>query len=586
MYRRVDWRWAQNGEATVSHGWKPETGFLRYRWEGYNEALILYVLGLGSPTHPLPEKSYLAWTSTYRWKKLYGHEFLYGAPLFMHQLSHLWIDFRGIQDAFMRRQAIDYFENSRRATYVNQQYAIRNPKGFRDYGQHAWGITASNGPGPTTRRVRGVTRRFLGYVARGVPNGPDDGTLAPWAVVASLPFAPEIVLPTLEHCSKTYPNMENEYGLVCSFNPTFPSRGSGGSGWISKDHFALDQGPVILMIENYRSGLIWRLMRSCPEVAWGCAVRGLGAAGCSPPRGSLYGFIFNLLQIRRRVTVGWPPGNANMRRSSRRDFLATSSLSLGAASLIRLTGVAQSRPEENAVFRHGVASGDPLADRVILWTRVTTGAAEWADVRWTVATDPGMSRIVARGEGRTGVVRDFTVKVDVTGLTPATTYYFRFEAEGARSAIGRTRTLPRGATSHVRLGVVSCSNYPFGYFNAYAALAARTDLDAVIHLGDYIYEYANATYGDGTPYGRIAAPNKEMVALADYRERHAQYKADPDAREVHRQHPFIVVWDDHELTNNAWREGAENHNPDQGEGDWFVRTRRGGSGLLRVDADS
>ena len=125
LYRRVDWQWARNGQATVSHGWKPETGFLRHRWQGYNEALILYVLGLGSPTHPLPEKSYLAWTSTYRWKKLYGHEFLYGAPLFMHQLSHLWIDFRGIQDAFMRRQAIDYFENSRRATYVNQQYAIR-----------------------------------------------------------------------------------------------------------------------------------------------------------------------------------------------------------------------------------------------------------------------------------------------------------------------------------------------------------------------------------------------------------------------------------------------------------------------------
>ena len=131
LYRRVDWRWAQNGGATVSHGWKPESGFLRYRWQGYNEALILYVLGLGSPTHPLPAKSYLAWTSTYRWKKLYGHELLYGAPLFMHQLSHVWIDFRGIQDAFMRRQALDYFENSRRATYVNQQYGIRNPKGFR-----------------------------------------------------------------------------------------------------------------------------------------------------------------------------------------------------------------------------------------------------------------------------------------------------------------------------------------------------------------------------------------------------------------------------------------------------------------------
>jgi hypothetical protein len=268
LYRRVDWRWAQNGAGTVSHGWTPEAGFIRDRWEGYNEAMILYVLGLGSPTHALTRKSYVSWTSTYRWKKLYGHEFLYGGPLFMHQLSHVWIDFRGIQDAFMREQAMDYFENSRRATYVNQQYSIRNPKRFLDYGQHAWGITASNGPGPATRRVRGITRRFLGYVARGVPHGPDDGTLAPWAVAASLPFAPEIVLPTLAHCARAYSHMENEYGLVCSFNPTFPNH-KDGRGWMSKDHFALDQGPVILMIENYRSGLIWRLMRNCPYVVTG-----------------------------------------------------------------------------------------------------------------------------------------------------------------------------------------------------------------------------------------------------------------------------------------------------------------------------
>jgi hypothetical protein len=222
----------------------------------------------------LPEKSYRAWTSTYRWKRLYGHEFLYGASLFMHQLSHLWIDFRGIQDEFMRRKATDYFENSRAATYVNQQYAIRNPKGFREYGPHAWGITASNGPGPATRRVGGVTRRFFGYLARGVPYGPDDGTLAPWSIVASLPFAPEIVLPTLQYCSLTYPKLASEYGLVCSFNPTFASRGSGTSSWISHNHFALDQGPVILMIENYSSGLIWRLMRACPYV-----VAGLRRAG-------------------------------------------------------------------------------------------------------------------------------------------------------------------------------------------------------------------------------------------------------------------------------------------------------------------
>ena len=174
----------------------------------------------------------------------------------------------------MRQHASDYFENSRRATYVNQQYAIRNPKSFRDYGQHVWGVTASNGPGPATRRIGGVTRRFFGYLARGVPFGPDDGTLAPWAVAASLPFAPEVVLPTLAHCSKAYPNMESEYGLVCSFNPTFPIRGSKSSGWVSTNHFALDQGPVILMIENYRSGLIWRLMRRCPYV-----VDGLRRAG-------------------------------------------------------------------------------------------------------------------------------------------------------------------------------------------------------------------------------------------------------------------------------------------------------------------
>ena len=273
LFRRVDWRWAQDGSATVSQGWKPETGFLRYRWQGYNEALILYILGLGSPTHALPASSYRAWTSTYRWRKLYGHEFLFGGPLFMHQLSHLWIDFRGIQDAFMRRRGIDYFENSRRATYVQQQYGIRNPKRFRDYGEYVWGITASNGPGPASRRIGGVTRRFLGYKARGVPQGPDDGTLAPWAVAASLPFAPEIVLPTLGHCEKTYPHMENHYGLVCSFNPTFSVPGS-KHGWISRDHFALDQGPVILMIENYRTGLIWNLMRRCPYL-----VAGLRRAG-------------------------------------------------------------------------------------------------------------------------------------------------------------------------------------------------------------------------------------------------------------------------------------------------------------------
>ena len=199
MYRRADWCWAQNGGATVSHGWKPESGFLSYRWQGYDEALLLYLLGLGSPTHPLPDESYPAWTSTYQWRKVYDHELLYSGPLFTHQISHVWVDFRGIQDEYMRDRSIDYFENSRRATYVQQQYAIDNPGEFSGYGENCWGITASDGPGEETRKVKDKERHFFGYRARGVPDGPDDGTIAPWAVAASLPFAPEIVLPALQH---------------------------------------------------------------------------------------------------------------------------------------------------------------------------------------------------------------------------------------------------------------------------------------------------------------------------------------------------------------------------------------------------
>ena len=149
-------QWAQNRGATVTHGWKPKRGFLKYRWEGYDEALLLYILGLGSPTHPLPESSYTAWTSSYQWESCYGYEYLYAGPLFTHQLSHVWIDFRGIQDAFMREKGIDYFENSRRATYVQQCYAIENPHKFEGYGESCWGITASEGPGPATLKLDGI----------------------------------------------------------------------------------------------------------------------------------------------------------------------------------------------------------------------------------------------------------------------------------------------------------------------------------------------------------------------------------------------------------------------------------------------
>ena len=277
LYARADWRWAQNGGDTVTMGWKPETGFLPYRWQGYDEALILCALGLGAPVHALPKVSYAAWADTYIWKKLYGYEFLYAGPLFIHQLSHVWIDFRDIQDDYMREKGIDYFENSRRATYIQQQYAIRNPKQFKGYGEHIWGVTASDGPGPATRRVKGVSRRFYDYKARAVPFGPDDGTLAPWAVVASLPFTPEIVLPTIQYFNEAFPEMTSKYGFKCSFNPTFDDRTRVGSGWISKGYYGLDQGPIVLMIENYRTGMIWELMRSCPHIRNG--LRRAGFAG-------------------------------------------------------------------------------------------------------------------------------------------------------------------------------------------------------------------------------------------------------------------------------------------------------------------
>jgi hypothetical protein len=270
LYRRADWPWAQNGGATVTHGWKPESGFLKWRWEGYDEALVLYILGLGSPTHPLPENSYAAWSATYEWKNIFGYDYLYAGPLFTHQISHVWIDFRGIQDAFMRGKGIDYFENTRRATYVHQRYAIDNPLKFAGYGKDCWGITASDGPGPDTIKVHGIERQFFDYLARGVPYGPDDGTIAPWSMVASLPFAPEIVLPGIDYLVHWVDlKKNNPYGFKATFNPTYPDKSGNPYGWVSPWHYGINQGPINPMVENYRTGLLWRLMRDCPYVVTG-----------------------------------------------------------------------------------------------------------------------------------------------------------------------------------------------------------------------------------------------------------------------------------------------------------------------------
>ena len=231
-------------------------------------------------------------------------------------------------------------------------------------------------------------------------------------------------------------------------------------------------------------------------------------------------------------------------------------------------------------FLHGVASGDPLPDGVLLWTRVTPspeavpGSGLGADVRvdWEVAEDRGFARVVASGATTAGAAADHTVKADVRGLRPATAYFFRFTAGGTVSPTGRTRTAPAAdsAAPGVRFGVVSCANYEAGHFSAYRHLAARADLDAILHLGDYIYEYASGVYPKAEDTVRTHEPRHEIVSLADYRTRHGRYKTDPDLQALHAAHPVVAIWDDHEFANDAWTGGAENHTPGA-EGEWAAR---------------
>ena len=267
LYHRMDWRWAQNSESSVRQGWKPEHGFLHYGWEGYDEAAILYVLGLASPTHPLSDDSFLTWTSTYQWENIYGYDLLYSGPLFTHEYSHAWIDFRGIQDQFMRDRKCDYFENTRRAIHVQREYALRNPHDFKGYGENCWGFTASDGPGTKTLKVDGRDRRFFSYAARGVPFGPDDGTISPAVALASLPFTPEIALAAVRHICEIYPHIASGYRIPSAVNPTLTE--GDPQGWISEGYFGLDQGMIVLMIENHRSQLIWKLMQKCSHIKKG-----------------------------------------------------------------------------------------------------------------------------------------------------------------------------------------------------------------------------------------------------------------------------------------------------------------------------
>ena len=285
LYERVDWRWMQPRPPRVAMAWLPETGFGEADWHGYDESMVLYLLALGSPTHPATDGAWEAFVSTYKWAEHEGQTYVNFAPLFGHQFSHVWVDFRGIRDAFLREKGIDYFENSRRAVLAQRAYAIRNPEGFLGYGPDVWGLSACDGPADVTLPVEGKARKFVTYGARGVSSfwSHDDGTITPMAAAASLPFAPEVVLPAIREMKRLHgEHLWGEYGFFDAFNPTFRStdvptplgKVVPEAGWYATNYLGIDQGPIVLMLENQRSGLLWRLMKRSPPI-----VAGLRRAG-------------------------------------------------------------------------------------------------------------------------------------------------------------------------------------------------------------------------------------------------------------------------------------------------------------------
>lgn len=260
---------------------------------------------------------------------------------------------------------------------------------------------------------------------------------------------------------------------------------------------------------------------------------------------------------------------------TRRSFLKASAAGFGAAVLsLGITGCTFDNDDDETIevsFEHGVASGDPLSDSLILWTRVTPldSATSSIKVQWQAATDADFSNIVHDGETDVSDATDFTLKVDLQGLDANTTYYYRFKSNGKTSPIGAGKTLPTGSIDKVKFAVISCANYPAGFFHVYGEIAKQTDLDAVLHLGDYIYEYGNGGYAseDAALLGRLLPEDNsnEIISLTDYRKRYAHYRTDSNLQAAHSNCAFITVWDDHEVTNDTWREGAENHNDGEGE---------------------
>ncbi|HET7527185.1 MAG TPA: glucoamylase family protein, partial [Burkholderiaceae bacterium] len=288
---RVDWRWAQTRAPAISLGWTPEKGFLPYDWRGYNEAAVVYLLAMGHPTRPLDGSLWNVWTRDFHvnWSTFHGQQGLSFPPLFGHQYSNVWVDFRDLRDDFSRRHNIDYAENSRRAAYAQRAYAMLNPKGWRGYDADVWGLTACDGPGNMIVPYRGEPRRFYGYAARGAGGGKvssvDDGTIAPTAAASSIAFAPDIAIPAIITMVRRHgQHIYGKYGFFDAFNLSFhfetPHLTFGkvvkGFGWVDTDYLGIDQGPILAMIANFTNGSVWQTMTKCAQLR-----RGLQRAGFS-----------------------------------------------------------------------------------------------------------------------------------------------------------------------------------------------------------------------------------------------------------------------------------------------------------------
>jgi len=278
LYKRIDWQWfVYQGTKLISMGWHPESGFLKALWSGYNEGMIIYILALGSPTYPLTKESWIEWTKPYLWQKFMGYEHVNFGPLFGHQYSQMFVDFRGIQDDYMKTKGIDYFENSKRATLANRLYCAMNPYGFKGYTDKIWGLTACDGPADTKKYMNGREVSFMGYRARGAAADylVDDGTIAPTSAGGSIPFAPEVCIEALRSMYEKYGELiYGEFGFKDAFNPSFVYNGNGEYGWTDNDYIGIDQGPIIIQLENYQSGLIWNILKRNKYI-----VEGLRKAG-------------------------------------------------------------------------------------------------------------------------------------------------------------------------------------------------------------------------------------------------------------------------------------------------------------------